>query len=111
MNDRELLELAAAAAGLPVVFDQHKPMLKIGGEEPGIWRNWNPLTDDGDALRLAAKLKLNVHNSAHSPSGIEFIYAQTRGHPPQQEYDLADPYAATCRAIVLSAAEVGKAMP
>lgn len=65
MNDRELLELAAKAAGYtPERFD----------DEDGIWLNdcnpdygydwWNPLTDDGDAFRLAVKLKMQVviHN-------------------------------------------------
>jgi hypothetical protein len=67
MTDRELLELAAKAAGLIVwqgqwpqdemLFASPKkadPTGKVTGVE------WNPLTDDGDALRLAAALKLSV---------------------------------------------------
>jgi hypothetical protein len=56
MTDRELLEAAARAAGIQLRF------LSTGsGPVPfsdGPWRvgEWNPLTDDGDALRLAVKI-------------------------------------------------------
>ncbi len=65
MTDRELLEAAAKAAGIDL---QHKPMFG-GDSEPGFydyrsgkpeWLWWNPLIDDGDALRLAVKLKMMV---------------------------------------------------
>ncbi len=46
MTDRELLEYAAKAAGL-----DHLWVVEIDGISP----NWNPLTDDGDALRLVGK--------------------------------------------------------
>ena len=45
MNDRELLELAAKAAGYK--YD-HKISV------------WNPLTDDGDCARLEEKLKICI---------------------------------------------------
>lgn len=50
MTDRELLEMAAKAAGVvhPEVLAKH---LSSG---------WNPLTDDGDALRLAVKLRMRL---------------------------------------------------
>ena len=62
MNDRELLELAAKAAGLEIHKQiQAKRDSSIDPEAAGLfiangstW--WNPLTDDGDALRLAVKL-------------------------------------------------------
>jgi hypothetical protein len=43
MTDRELLEAAAKAAGGNFVIGY-----------------WNPLTDDGDALRLAVRLRLDI---------------------------------------------------
>lgn len=55
MNDRELLELAAKAAGIsPATFDRRD----VGWYQPdkGTTGPWDPLTDDGDALRLAVKL-------------------------------------------------------
>lgn len=106
MTDIELLELAANAAG---VEGKLRRIQSTYSKDYfiGIGKNrWNPLESDADALRLAVKLKLNIHNSAHSPSGIEFIYAQAKGKPPQQEWQLEDPCAATRRAIVRAAATI-----
>ena len=60
MDDRELLELAARAAGYDVArhSDDGASLLLFGVQEP-----WNPLTDDGDALRLAVKLEIHVQPS------------------------------------------------
>jgi hypothetical protein len=84
MTDRELLELAAKAAGNGFVIGY-----------------WNPLTDDGDALRLAVKLGLIVE------CGRAWI---SRHGPMFGEDVLPDPYAATRRAIVRAAAEIGRGM-
>jgi hypothetical protein len=66
---------------------------------------WNPLTDDGDALRLTVKLGLvitpNYHAEQQSLGVIEFTGIE----------DSPDPYAPTRRAIVRAAAEIGKKMP
>jgi hypothetical protein len=95
MTDRELLELAAKAAGLEVVTPT---MLTYG--------QWNPLTDDGDALRLAVKLRMNVFHA-----GIRVFALDEEGDIEEAEGHELDPYAATRRAIVRAAAEIGKAMP
>lgn len=86
MTDRELLELAAKAAGLNVGTDE-------GSYDDLKW--WNPLTNDGDALRLAVKLGIDV-------SKAQLVYYDKTSN---------DPYAATRRAIVRTAAEIGKAIP
>lgn len=57
MIDKELLEYAAKAAGINLVDSYWDKDLN------GVWLHegltfWSPLTDDGDALRLAAKLGL-----------------------------------------------------
>jgi|LakMenEpi03Aug12_release.lakeMendotaPanAssembly.Ray.scaffolds.fasta_scaffold1599014_1 hypothetical protein len=98
MKDRELLELAAKAAEYPIHSDAM--FVKAGGGTETLYMGkngpaWNPLTDDGDALRLAVKLNL--------------WEAVRDGH---QHLDSdGDHYAATRRAIVRAAAEIGKAMP
>ena len=57
MSDRELLELAAKAAGIECKGSEMHP--KFGFYlKSGLM--WNPLTDDGDALRLAVKLNLQI---------------------------------------------------
>jgi hypothetical protein len=55
MTDRELLEAAAKAAEIEVtaIVADGIPHRFGGGY-------WNPLTDDGDALRLAVKLAMCV---------------------------------------------------
>lgn len=101
MNDRELLELSYKAANGGAILWADKDML----------RHWNPLTDDGDALRLAVKLKLTIQ---HNHTGV-FCYDSPDFMDKKQnmvevwESD-NDPYAATRRAIVRASAEIGRAM-
>jgi len=56
MNDRELLTLAAKAAGIDYHIDRLDGCPKIIADG----RVWNPLVFDGDALGLAAKLRISV---------------------------------------------------
>ncbi len=100
MNDRTLLELAARAAG----FTGYGFFLGDDGidvsDETGTRFAWNPLTDDGDALRLAVLLNLEIHSPKSNPT-VMFRTA---------ENDVF--YQDTCirLAIVRAAAEIGKSM-
>ncbi len=61
--DRELLVLAAKAAGYLINFDEPINDWYPHGydEEAGdVQKWWNPLTDDGDRYRLAQKLRINI---------------------------------------------------
>lgn len=109
MNDRELLELAARAIG-----GSHLEVYDIGDrhgvsgyfpEHPNSLTHWNPLTDDGDALRLAVMLGLLVDCDYN----LEESEAMGRGSRQVVEHE-DNPFAATRRAIVRAAAEVGKGM-
>jgi transcription elongation factor GreA-like protein len=100
MNDRELLELAAKAAG-HIQFD--KMRLATNFIDKYSLQDWNPLTDDGDALRLAVKLRLYLE---HYHNGV---CCDALGKPIW-EYFINDPYASTRRAIVRAAAEIGRGM-
>ena len=64
MDDRKLLELAAKAAGVNLEprIEGKKPcrLLEHESHEGYVSVLWNPLTDDGDALRLAVALRLQV---------------------------------------------------
>ena len=64
---------------------------------------WNPLTDDGDALRLAVKLQIDIElYGDHVVAWFDGGYIGTgRIH-----YD-NDQYAATRRAIVRAASAIG----
>ena len=113
-NDRELLELAAKAAGVKGKFGDK---FNIGTDEVDCTdlffveddsncAVWNPLTDDGDALRLAVKLGIvvNVWNPAKK------TYAGEAEGAGATEPHNDNPYAATRRAIVRAAAEIGRTM-
>ncbi len=106
MTDRELLEFAAKAAGMPFHKwnDAHGYlMVNVGGDT----REWNPLTDDGDALRLAVKLGLSLGPNFDGDLAVCFA---REGADITEEYG-SDPYGATRRAIVRAAAAIGKVLP
>ena len=109
MTDRELLEMAAKAAGYALTKGSsgYREFLCKGGVE------WNPLTDDGDALRMAVDLRIDIYpwiseedptssamaRNDHGFRAIEFA-SKNRGCR----------YAATRRAITRAAAEIGRSM-
>jgi hypothetical protein len=107
MNDRELLEMAAKAAGIEYTSEGYarEPIKNQDGHFDNY--PWNPLRDDGDALRLAVKLKMAVvieQKYGH-------VYATVDGWRVDMEPEEPignDPYAATRRAIVRAAAEIGR---
>ncbi|RIZ44647.1 hypothetical protein AXX04_13505 [Pseudomonas aeruginosa] len=103
MNDRTLLELAARAAGYQFSYSYRSlssPAVPVILAETGRWRQWDPRHDDGDALRLAVLLNLEIHSPQSDPT-VMFRTA---------EHDVF--YQDTCirRAIVRAAAEIGKSM-
>jgi len=61
-SDRELLEAAAKAAGIEVDFTVFSDGSFICFQKGGdcFHDEWNPLTDDGDALRLATKRQMTL---------------------------------------------------
>lgn len=103
MTDRELLEGAARAT-----FEDWAQL-----RYPLDWvrdcvGDWNPLTDDGDALRLAVKLGMTI---APFPVGARVRFQNHILDTCEVEVSGDDPCAATRHAIVRAAAEIGKAMP
>ena len=102
MNDRELLELAAKAIGGRITQWDNETTLHDVIPYP---LEWNPLKFDGDALRLAVRLGMDVSFGL----GGAIIGLDNGGHTVE-ELDSKDPYAATRRAIVRRAAEIGSAL-
>lgn len=119
-TDKELLELAAKAFGISgkYVTDFGSGDYYYAGNLDGIYYDlpdggytvWNPLTNDGDALRLAVKLGMIIGTYANYSTvdvlsnkrinTIEVWHSKTQG----------DVYAATRLAIVRAAAEIGKSV-
>jgi hypothetical protein len=112
MTDRELLELAAKAAGYTTIQYQNLKDSSLDiryGIDEAIWNGedyWNPLENDGTALRLAVKLGLRIEINTQVLGDtlvISEFYDNVECHN-------GDPYVATRRAIVKAAAEIGKGM-
>lgn len=139
LTDRELLELAAKAAGIKGWQSKHGywNMTNAAGEhvvccngwarfnpDTGAEQsptfsdavaemNWNPLVDDGDALRLAIKLGvlLDVRytdQAMQRHNRVTYWIDPEHGLPMRFDDCGADLATATRRAIVRAAAEIGK---
>jgi hypothetical protein len=110
MTDRELLELAAKAVGWDETRLDERNWFYVCTYpgEPREWELWDPLTDDGDALRLAIKLGLPVGNTSGGQKHPEWSYAYAGS--VQVPHDGSDPCKAVRRAIVRAAAAVGEEM-
>ena len=117
-TDRELLELAAKAAGIACDKDgpyvERQEWQQWFGEQghfETVRVNWNPLHDDGDALRLAVKLNMELLRSQRNDPRpwVSAVIRNTTIHGAEDIGD--DANAATRRAIVRAAAAIGEAMP
>ena len=114
MSDHELLELAAKVACIDMEWhwEAGKAISCINPHpedealsEIEVWPEWNPLTDDGDALRLAVAVGLSV-----SITNYEAGAHTWGGYGSCELYsDHPDRGSATRRAIVRAAAEIGRA--
>lgn len=108
MSDRELLEMAAKSTGLHVI--SYSEGYGLGIEGNGVW--WNPLDNDGDALRLLVSLNLCVDVGRRD---IEAMWnddsGEAYGLKEPGEKSAGDPFVNTRRAIVRAAAEIGRSMP
>ena len=113
-NDRELLEMAAKAMGIELQWPFNANTAYPADQWWKDATEWNPLTDDGDALRLAVKLGLNVRwlTLPHAT----YVEVYDGKHPSVMEpvadvrQSVDSPLAATRRAITRAAAEIGRVM-
>ena len=106
-EQRRLLELAAKAAGYKV-YGNGK-LFRIWKDSNVEWVDWCPITDDGDALRLAVKLGMDVDVCIETNS--TWALAAYDGSPGITEHHReSDPCAATRLAIVRAAAAIGEKM-
>ena len=110
MTDREMLELAAKAAGYAVEW--HEVVVSRRGrfgliehtKKDGFrlnFQRWDPLTDDGDALRLAVRLHMQVSITTESCRAETLPALGVRVNDK-------DEMSATRRAVVMAAAAVGR---
>lgn len=117
MSPRELLELSAKAAGIEVIDWKLTAIRGYESVFSAVCQDnndydyfWNPLDNDGDALRLAVKLEMILGHDIQD----RLAYAQLRF--PHRVFDefyggtKIDCQAAMRLAIVRAAAEIGKEM-
>ncbi|WP_428142239.1 hypothetical protein [Delftia acidovorans] len=118
MRDKELQMLAAKAAGYAIEWCADWPgggcfMNPVVPEpvDQGLSKRvpWAPIDDDGDALRLAADLRLKVLPGRLPGDGCT-VESQRQGIPGCTTFR-DDKREQMRRAIVHVAAEIGKAMP
>ncbi len=104
MSDRELLELAAKAAGIDL--QETEDGFEADFDDS---RVWNPLNDDGDALRLMVSIGIRDYFGLEVQKHcVQATCFEPWEHCEYEEYKNQDPIAATRRAIVRAAAEIGR---
>ncbi|MCK3849955.1 hypothetical protein [Pseudomonas sp. W2Jun17] len=112
MTDQELLELAAKAAGIKIDKSEFNgggrgnTGFDILGNAVLDWYNgktWNPLTNDGDAFRLAFVVGLKVDAAKR-----EVWYCKTPALGKWRSIGWDGGIEGLRRAIVLAAAELGR---
>jgi hypothetical protein len=133
MDDMELLKLAAKAAGYSCWQSKHGylNLTRPDGSSRSCchdWQqtseerqaptlaeavledNWNPLADGADALRLAVKLRIDFYVGEDDGTASYAGYFTNKTARQQFCVERHDdnPYAATLRAIVRAAAEIGR---
>lgn len=108
-TDRELLEFAAKGARLKGSWNREVACIRLlpGKKTPYgmVYSYWDPLSDGDAALRLAANLGLSISTFGQvdvtSPDDLICCIELPEEHA-------GDVHAATRRAIVRAAAEIGK---
>lgn len=114
MTDKELLLLAVKAAGIEHFISENKYIWEIRTSIPadGYYkqeddsRNWNPLINDGDALRLAVNLHINLDFESY----VVTAYIHDLRVVEEFTSKSVTLVQAARRAIVRAAAEIGRSM-
>ena len=117
MEKRKLLELAAKAAGIQYDIENDKLLVLTKDQKDTYY--WDPIDDDGDSMRLAVRLWLNIKmfnpcdalggDDIMTPGFVE-IWREDDEDPLVVEYfrNVNLRYEITRLAIVKAAAEIRK---
>lgn len=109
MTDKELIEMAAKAAGITGTWHR-KGFVVYSGWMKGVF---NPLMDDGDALRLAVKLGMGISFCQYAPLDVYSVYISKVEHGDVLAVGCitgGDEFGVVRRAITRAAAQIGKEM-
>ena len=102
-DDREMLELAARAAGYSFKWgkDWHDKGVPLVDD-----KSWNPRHDNNDSFQLAARLKIQVAFGTFKDN----VASAYKFGAPAVEVENADIEDAAREAIFLMAVDIGKGM-
>lgn len=105
-TDRELLELAAKAARYRICHFVSDTKAFVSDDATGERFYWAPKDDDGDSLRLAVRLDIELQQF----KTIFIVKWAKAGNPYEWLSEILnpDPYAAARRAIFRAAAAIGE---
>lgn len=106
MSDRKLLRLAARSSGIEGEFENDGSdagLFLYDPSNPSVWKRWNPLKDDGDAMRLLAACSLRLGINKADKSGWVEDYEGRNYH--SISWAGIDPMPAIRRTIVIAAAK------
>lgn len=111
-TDRELLELAAKSIGIRITgWGEADLYSRRKGEVAYIFgREWNPLTDNTDAVELAVELA-GDYDFLHDENSKDFFRGAVEAQKPHNDnpYAVDDRRAATRRAIGEAVEKIGAA--
>ena len=107
MRNRELLELSAKAAGINLEGEGHPDEWQAIYYKGKTYHSWDPLADGADALWLANKLRMTIEHHPRWPYVAAFSGEDVGRIKTEEPYG-EDVDAATRRAIVRAAAEIGR---
>lgn len=116
-KNKELLELAAKAAGIRGEWSDHYEAVHVNTAPLRNFVLWNPLTNRDDLFNLMVGLRLRVEVNDESTL-VSCNISEWEAMTPVYEYpdmdqdgNFTDQVEATVLAIVRAAAELGKLMP
>lgn len=121
MNDqtKHMLRMAAKAAGYQIEWHEDSKSASGFYLQSGlVSRRWSPIDDDGDAMRLAVKAQLSLHNDHKNSNCVwctrstdEDIIGEANGKYESEDEICEEDFSATRLAITRAAAAIGEAMP
>jgi hypothetical protein len=107
MTDHELLQLSAKAVGFELEYRRGSDAFYYDDPDSGR-EQWQPLSDDGQAVRLAVELQLSILWFTN----LQYVMVERRGFGENIGWtDEADRAGALRRAITIVAAQIGTTHP
>lgn len=107
MTEHELLRLSAKAMGFELEYRHGSDAFYYDDPDAGR-EQWNPLSDEGQAVRIAVQLQLSILWF----TSLQYVMVERRGFGENIGWiDDADRGSALLRAITVVAAQIGSTLP